>query len=131
MAEELYDLRMKMHMFVELRMSLIAPNLCRIIGAGTAAMLVSQAGGLSPLAKMPACNVLILGLGPYPTKKQKLPLIYKLRKAKENAQRLQHICGAPTHGLHLPSSHCAISSTRFAQKSSQIAVCKMHFGRPR
>ena len=61
MAEELYDLRMKMHMFVELRMSLIAPNLCRIIGAGTAAMLVSQAGGLSPLAKMPACNVLILG----------------------------------------------------------------------
>jgi U4/U6 small nuclear ribonucleoprotein PRP31 len=61
MVEELYDLRMKMHMFVELRMSLIAPNLSRIVGAGTAAMLVSQAGGLSPLAKMPACNVLILG----------------------------------------------------------------------
>ncbi|KAL3088659.1 hypothetical protein niasHT_010819 [Heterodera trifolii] len=61
MAEELYDLRMKMHLFVELRMALIAPNLCRIVGAGTAAMLISQAGGLVPLAKMPACNVLILG----------------------------------------------------------------------
>jgi len=52
---------MKMHMFVELRMSLIAPNLCRIVGAGTAAMIVSQCGGLTPVAKMPACNVLILG----------------------------------------------------------------------
>nr|CAD2167041.1 unnamed protein product [Meloidogyne enterolobii] len=61
MAEELYDQRMKMHMFVELRMSLIAPNLCRIVGAGTAAMIVSQCGGLTPVAKMPACNVLILG----------------------------------------------------------------------
>lgn len=61
MAEELYDLRMKMHVFVELRMALIAPNLCRIVGAGTAAMLISQAGGLAPLAKMPACNLLILG----------------------------------------------------------------------
>ena len=61
MAEELYNIRGKMHLFVELRMALIAPNLCRIVGAGTAAMLISQAGGLSPLAKMPACNLLILG----------------------------------------------------------------------
>jgi len=61
MAEGLGAHRMKMHQFVELRMALIAPNLCRIVGAGTAAMLVSQAGGIGPLSKQPACNVLILG----------------------------------------------------------------------
>lgn len=61
MAQGLHDERMKMHQFVEQRMSLIAPNLCTIVGAATAAMLVSQAGGLSPLARMPSSNVLVLG----------------------------------------------------------------------
>lgn len=61
MAEELHQQRMNMHQFVELRMGLIAPNLCKILGAGTAAMIVSQAGGLGPLSKQPACNLLVLG----------------------------------------------------------------------
>ena len=61
MAEELHLQRLKMQQFVESRMTLIAPNLCRIVGAGTAAMLVVQAGGLEPLSKQPASNILILG----------------------------------------------------------------------
>ncbi|KAI1728894.1 snoRNA binding domain, fibrillarin domain-containing protein [Ditylenchus destructor] len=61
MVDELHAKRLLMHQFVELRMALIAPNLCRILGAGTAAMLVSQAGGLGPLSKQPACNLLVLG----------------------------------------------------------------------
>jgi len=61
MAESLHDERMHIHQFVEQRMTLIAPNLCRILGSGTAAMIVSQAGGLGPLSKQPSCNVLVLG----------------------------------------------------------------------
>jgi U4/U6 small nuclear ribonucleoprotein PRP31 len=61
MAEELHQERMRMHQYVEQRMTLIAPNVCRIVGAGTAAMLVSQAGGLGPLAQLPSCNLLVLG----------------------------------------------------------------------
>lgn len=61
MGQDLHEERMKMHQFVEQRMSLIAPNVCTIVGAATAAMLVSQAGGLGPLARMPSANVLILG----------------------------------------------------------------------
>uniref|UniRef100_A0A915DDH8 U4/U6 small nuclear ribonucleoprotein Prp31 n=1 Tax=Ditylenchus dipsaci TaxID=166011 RepID=A0A915DDH8_9BILA len=61
MVNELHQRKMTMHQFVEMRMALIAPNLCRILGAGTAAMLVSQAGGLGPLSKQPACNLLVLG----------------------------------------------------------------------
>lgn len=61
MVDELNNQRMNMHLFVELRMTLIAPNLCRIVNAGTAAMLVSQAGGLGPLSRQPSCNVLVLG----------------------------------------------------------------------
>ncbi|KAI6182494.1 Pre-mRNA-processing factor 31 [Aphelenchoides bicaudatus] len=61
MAEKLYEERMHIHQFVEQRMTLIAPNLCRILGSGTAAMIVSQAGGLGPLSKMPSCNILVLG----------------------------------------------------------------------
>lgn len=61
MAEEVHQERHRMHQFVEMRMTLIAPNLCRIVGAGSAALLVSQAGGLAPLSQLPSCNVLVLG----------------------------------------------------------------------
>ncbi|KAG0226834.1 U4/U6 small nuclear ribonucleoprotein Prp31 [Actinomortierella wolfii] len=47
--------------YVESRMAFIAPNLSTIIGAATAAKLMGQAGGLSALSKIPACNVQLLG----------------------------------------------------------------------
>lgn len=61
LAESIQKDRLDIHQFVEQRMTLIAPNLCKILGSGTAAMIVSQAGGLGPLMKQPACNVLVLG----------------------------------------------------------------------
>ncbi|XP_063902151.1 U4/U6 small nuclear ribonucleoprotein Prp31-like [Zophobas morio] len=47
--------------FVESRMAFIAPNLSAICGPSTAAKLMGQAGGIAALAKMPACNLLVLG----------------------------------------------------------------------
>ncbi|CAL9041673.1 unnamed protein product [Musa banksii] len=47
--------------FVESRMGYIAPNLSAIVGSAVAAKLMGTAGGLLALAKMPACNVLLLG----------------------------------------------------------------------
>uniref|UniRef100_A0A914PQK0 Nop domain-containing protein n=1 Tax=Panagrolaimus davidi TaxID=227884 RepID=A0A914PQK0_9BILA len=38
MAEALQEERVRMHQYVEQRMALNAPNLCAIVGAGTAAM---------------------------------------------------------------------------------------------
>jgi U4/U6 small nuclear ribonucleoprotein PRP31 len=38
-------------------MNVLAPNLSAIVGTTTAAKLLGVAGGLSGLAKMPACNV--------------------------------------------------------------------------
>uniref|UniRef100_F1KVK2 U4/U6 small nuclear ribonucleoprotein Prp31 n=1 Tax=Ascaris suum TaxID=6253 RepID=F1KVK2_ASCSU len=61
LAEKMHADRLNMYRLVESRMALIAPNLCEILGAGTAAMIVSKAGGLAPLARLPACNVLVLG----------------------------------------------------------------------
>ncbi|KAG6749656.1 hypothetical protein POTOM_046718 [Populus tomentosa] len=47
--------------FVETRMGYIAPNLSAIVGSAVAAKLMGTAGGLTALAKMPACNVQLLG----------------------------------------------------------------------
>ncbi|ORZ06591.1 Nop domain-containing protein [Lobosporangium transversale] len=47
--------------YVESRLTFIAPNLSAIIGTATAAKLMGQAGGLTALSKIPACNVQILG----------------------------------------------------------------------
>ncbi|KAG0255914.1 U4/U6 small nuclear ribonucleoprotein Prp31 [Actinomortierella ambigua] len=47
--------------YVESRMTFIAPNLSAIIGTATAAKLMGQAGGLSALSKIPACNIQLLG----------------------------------------------------------------------
>ncbi|VDN30672.1 unnamed protein product, partial [Cylicostephanus goldi] len=53
--------RISMYRLIEVRMSLIAPNLVHLLGAATTALLVSQAGGLAPLSRMPACNIQVLG----------------------------------------------------------------------
>ena len=47
--------------YVESRMGVFAPNLTIILGAPTAAKLMGLAGGLTNLAKIPACNVQLLG----------------------------------------------------------------------
>lgn len=47
--------------FVESIMVYIAPNLSAIVGSVVAAKLIGTAGGLNALAKMPACNVQLLG----------------------------------------------------------------------
>ncbi|VVA91420.1 unnamed protein product [Arabis nemorensis] len=51
----------KVHGFVESKMGSIAPNLSAIVGSDVAAKLIGNAGGLSELAKMPACYVQLLG----------------------------------------------------------------------
>ncbi|KAI9674732.1 MAG: U4/U6-U5 snRNP complex subunit prp31 [Caeruleum heppii] len=47
--------------YVQSRMNRFAPNLTELIGSLTAAQLLNFAGGLTGLAKMPACNLAPLG----------------------------------------------------------------------
>lgn len=47
--------------YVQSRMNLFAPNTSALIGSQTAAQLINSAGGLTGLAKTPACNLAALG----------------------------------------------------------------------
>jgi len=47
--------------YVESRMQLIAPNLSAVVDSSLAAQLMAAAGGITPLANMPACNIQVLG----------------------------------------------------------------------
>jgi len=47
--------------FVAARMHRVAPNLAALVGTAVAARLVGAAGGLQALARMPACNLQVLG----------------------------------------------------------------------
>ncbi|KAJ2317349.1 U4/U6-U5 snRNP complex subunit prp31 [Coemansia sp. Cherry 401B] len=47
--------------FIETRMPLIAPNVTAVVGASTAAQLIVEAGGITALSKIPACNIQVLG----------------------------------------------------------------------
>lgn len=47
--------------YVQSRINQIAPNLTVLLGPETAAQLVSSAGGLKGLAKIPACNIPAMG----------------------------------------------------------------------
>eukprot|EP00382_Lankesteria_abbotti_P001936 CAMPEP_0113844740 /NCGR_PEP_ID=MMETSP0372-20130328/392_1 /TAXON_ID=340204 /ORGANISM="Lankesteria abbotti" /LENGTH=470 /DNA_ID=CAMNT_0000813751 /DNA_START=46 /DNA_END=1458 /DNA_ORIENTATION=+ /assembly_acc=CAM_ASM_000359 len=60
-AVHLADCRRDVLGFLESRMSLLAPNLSSVLGSALAARLITQAAGLSELAKMPAQNVMLLG----------------------------------------------------------------------
>ncbi|KAL0949634.1 hypothetical protein HGRIS_009679 [Hohenbuehelia grisea] len=61
LADRLEEARKKIFMYVSSRMNVLAPNLSAIVGTTTAAKLLGVAGGLQGLAKMPACNVHLLG----------------------------------------------------------------------
>ncbi|KAF9057735.1 hypothetical protein BJ165DRAFT_1538844 [Panaeolus papilionaceus] len=61
LADRLEEARKKIFMYVSSRMNVLAPNLSAIVGTTTAAKLLGVAGGLAALAKMPACNVHLLG----------------------------------------------------------------------
>lgn len=47
--------------YVQSRMSMFAPNLTALIGSSTAAQLINYTGGITGLAKTPACNIAPLG----------------------------------------------------------------------
>ncbi|KAF4602256.1 U4/U6-U5 snRNP complex subunit prp31 [Pleurotus pulmonarius] len=61
LADRLEEARKKIFMYVSSRMNILAPNLSAIVGTTTAAKLLGVAGGLQGVAKMPACNVHLLG----------------------------------------------------------------------
>ncbi|KAK7049672.1 U4/U6-U5 snRNP complex subunit prp31 [Paramarasmius palmivorus] len=61
LADRLEEARKKIFMYVSSRMNVLAPNLSAIVGTTTAAKLLGVAGGLNGLAKMPSCNVHLLG----------------------------------------------------------------------
>ncbi|KZV63839.1 Nop domain-containing protein [Peniophora sp. CONT] len=61
LADQLEEARRKIFMYVSSRMNVLAPNLSAIVGTTTAAKLLGVAGGLGGLARMPSCNVHLLG----------------------------------------------------------------------
>ncbi|KAI5124861.1 hypothetical protein M0805_007294 [Coniferiporia weirii] len=61
LADRLEEARKKIFTYVSSRMNMLAPNLSIIVGTTVAAKLLGVAGGLNALAKMPACNVHLLG----------------------------------------------------------------------
>ncbi|CAA7061613.1 unnamed protein product [Microthlaspi erraticum] len=58
---DLDSARTKVLEFVESKMGSVAPNLSAIVGSAVAAKLMGTAGGFTALAKMPACDVQVLG----------------------------------------------------------------------
>ncbi|ORX60259.1 Nop domain-containing protein [Hesseltinella vesiculosa] len=61
MAIQLDDARKKVINYVASRMSIMAPNLTHVVGSKVAAQLLSAVGGLKEFAKVPSCNVHVIG----------------------------------------------------------------------
>ncbi|KAI8346228.1 hypothetical protein B0O80DRAFT_393004 [Mortierella sp. GBAus27b] len=79
LALELEKAKLTITEYVESRLTFIAPNLSAIIGTATAAKMMGQAGGLTALSKLPACNIQVLG-------KDK-----NLNSALSSASQLKHV----------------------------------------
>lgn len=60
-ALDLADKRKEILLYLESRMKFLAPNLTAILGSSLAARLLSHAGGLTYLARMPAQNIMLIG----------------------------------------------------------------------
>eukprot|EP00916_Digyalum_oweni_P005837 GHVL01010117.1.p2 GENE.GHVL01010117.1~~GHVL01010117.1.p2 ORF type:complete len:489 (-),score=86.33 GHVL01010117.1:1862-3328(-) len=58
---ELNESKHQMLLYLESRISLLAPNLSAVIGSALTSRLITKAGGLSNLAHMPAQNIQLIG----------------------------------------------------------------------
>lgn len=58
---QLNDFKLRIEEYLSSRLAVFAPNLTAIVGPHTAAEFMSITGGLTELAKTPACNVAALG----------------------------------------------------------------------
>ncbi|EGR30919.1 hypothetical protein IMG5_121230 [Ichthyophthirius multifiliis] len=58
---ELYEYSKKIQSYIESRMKWIAPNLSALVGSGCASRLITAAGGVEQLQRMPACNIQVMG----------------------------------------------------------------------
>lgn len=52
---------MKLLVYLESKMAAVAPNICEIIGPKATSKLVSAAGGIVELSRIPACNLIVIG----------------------------------------------------------------------
>jgi U4/U6 small nuclear ribonucleoprotein PRP31 len=59
--DEIIQLQQELTLFVESRITALAPSICALVGPTTAAKLVGLAGGLGQLSNIPACNLQVLG----------------------------------------------------------------------
>lgn len=59
--EQLVQVQNKLIEFVENSMEALAPSICSLIGASTAARLLGLVGGLAELCKIPSCNLQVIG----------------------------------------------------------------------
>lgn len=60
-AREMYDLRRRLTEYIETVMKEVAPNITALVGPLLGARLISLAGGLEKLARMPASTIQVLG----------------------------------------------------------------------
>merc|ERR1719235_979464 len=60
-AFTLNDSKRDVLLYLESRMSALAPNLSALLGAALAAKLITAAGGLLNLSRMPAQNIMLVG----------------------------------------------------------------------
>ena len=90
-------------MYVSSRMNVLAPNLSAIVGTTTAAKLLGVAGGLSGIAKMPACNVHVRDRSPAQEYLLTLCLIFVAAwSPTEDCGRLFVCDSKAPHGFRLP-----------------------------
>lgn len=60
-AEAIASSRDRLLRFVESRMAFLAPNISALVGPRLASELVGLAGGVAALARIPACNIQVMG----------------------------------------------------------------------
>lgn len=107
-------------------MSALAPNLSAIIGTTTAAKLLGVAGGLSALAKMPACNVHVgLLLVPYVSKDYRDWKTTAIRSTEKNHCRILDSHAGKTYGLYFPIRGNTGYTIRVSNESATYGRCEV------
>ncbi len=106
-AEAIASSRDRLLRFVESRMGFLAPNISALVGPRLASELVGLAGGVAALARIPACNIQVMG------------------RSKQSANGLSRLSVKAHNGIVHEAPLVATAPPQLRQRAAKVLAAKV------
>jgi U4/U6 small nuclear ribonucleoprotein PRP31 len=118
--EQVLSIQGKLTQYIAQQMETLAPSVCALVGPKVAAKLVALTGGLPQLAKIPACNLQVLGQAKHTSNSRSTVVIAGSSSSSAAAMRQQ-----PHQGVLVECDLVQRSPRTMRSKALKLVAAKL------